>query len=170
MAIKNINNQKGFTLIEMIVALSIFSILAIFVLDFYIKSSKNYIGSMSTREAQQNIRSTMEMITRYAKLSRTANWDGSTLSLNVRDENNINNYTVSFTRILGRVNPGDNKQYDVIQMTTGGNSRPFTSILTSQNLNISTFNVEFSPGVPTIITITLGGRTEESDDATATTR
>ena len=69
------NKNKGFTILELMVAMTIFSLLVLFVADLYIEMTRFYVGSLSNRSAQQNVKIAMETITRYSKQATTARWD-----------------------------------------------------------------------------------------------
>ncbi|NTU69340.1 prepilin-type N-terminal cleavage/methylation domain-containing protein [bacterium] len=149
MEVLNSKKQLGFTLIELMVAMTIFSIVALFVVDIYMETSKSYFNSLSNRSAQQNVKIAMETITRYVKQSSRADWDGSILSLQVKDDDG-NPYPVIFQKVGSS-----------IDMSVNG--LPLQA-LTSDDLPITNFSVNYYAGVPTIVNITIIADITEKDN------
>lgn len=161
---------RGFTLIELLVAVSILIILTIFIAGFFVDVSKIYLGSLSSRSAQQNTRIALETISRYAKQARTASWDNSnkSLGLTIKDDTG-SSYNVTIRRIIvqdtyGRTDPITGAVLTqgqlVMTINPGGINN---KLLTSENLNISDFLVTYSPGIPAILNIELRARIEEGN-------
>lgn len=158
--LKRIN--KGFTLIEVMIAMTIFSIIVMFVVDIYIEVSKFYFNSISNRSAQQNVKVAMETITRYIKQSTVADWDGSTacsgnkLVLKTKDDSGVV-HDVVFLRDTSLIQPVLKMDLDV---------DPPTQKLTSDNLTISQFCVSYESGIPAIIKVTIEAEIEGGNIAT----
>lgn len=179
---KYLNSKKGFTIIEMVIALTIFTIISLMAIIFYVNSSRAYLNSVENRAAMQNIRIAMETITRYAKQSREVLYLGAnsstgngSIKFNWLDTGadlgraaSGNNHVIAFrkTCIPDRYNREDMKcegtpgQLGVIgickvdPLVDCNNSTDFTP-LTSSDINISHFSIEPSIGVPLILNITI---------------
>ncbi|MEM4260103.1 MAG: type II secretion system protein [Candidatus Woesearchaeota archaeon] len=152
-------NKNGFTLIEVMIAITIFSITAVLVSDIYIQISKYYFNSLSNRAAQQNVKVAMETITRYTKQSSIANWDNSNKKLTVRPKDDLSGSINTVVFQLVSVSP----TIKVIKMGINGATPSF---LTSENLNISNFDVSYGAGVPAIVNITIEADVEGGNRAT----
>lgn len=151
--------KKGFTLIEVIVAMTIFSVAVLLVVDIYIELSRFYLGSLSNRTAQQNLKIAIETITRYAKQSTEAEWDAGnkTLKLSILDDAGNRSYVVFRNDAVGASS--------VMKMGLEENNPNVVANqnLTSEGLFIEDFSIKYHPGVPAIIDITLSARVEETD-------
>lgn len=156
--LKTMNKKmsKGFTLLELTVAISAFSILTLFVVDIYITISRAYLGVLSSRMAQQNVRNAMETVNRYIKQAReitniAAESDNGTIELRIKNDAGIDTL-VGFKKTGG-----------VIEMSQNlpGNYLP----LTSANLNVTQFRLEPSTGMPIILKVTIRAQLEESGTA-----
>ncbi len=134
--------SQGFTLLELTVAISIFALLSLFVIDIYVNISRVYMGSLDARLAQQNVRGAVETITRYIRQSTgITSISASELTLDNPTDGNVN----------FKLDSG------VIKMTKGLQ----ISNLTSKELNIQKFEISESPGIPIILTITIQGEIAE---------
>lgn len=155
------NKNKGFTLLELVVALGIFSILVLFAVDLFINMSRFYAGSLSNKSTQQNIKLAMETITRYSKQALTADWNATDeiLELKTRDSEG-NNYWVVFQRAETSPGSGSHGIKMAINDAEGG---PATQFLTSENVNIDEFKVSYAVGVPVIISINISAEIDDYD-------
>lgn len=158
------NKNKGFTILELMVAMTIFSLLVLFVADLYIEITRFYVGSLSNRSAQQNVKIAMETITRYSKQATTARWDfdNKELRLNIKDSDGYD-YTVVF------INDRDNdEETSIIKMGIGeiGEEDDLVTAsqpLTSEDLYIKEFTITYSPGIPVILNILISAQIEEEE-------
>lgn len=71
---KKINKQAGFTLVEISMAMAIFTFMLLVVSMAYINIARLYNASTVARAVQQNNRFAMEQITRVARTSSKAEW------------------------------------------------------------------------------------------------
>lgn len=170
-----VNNSKGFTIVELLVAISIFAVISILVINFFVDISRVYMASLSARSAQQNVRSAMDTITRYIKQARSIEESGNLdrdhyddrLVLKTSDETIkfrrvCENYTstradFSCTSFFGSRNPG----VGVLKVAYGANNETYQS-LTSTDLNIKEFSYSITPGVPPVLNITIRAQIEEA--------
>ncbi len=154
-------NRRGFTLIELLVAVTILMVLTLFVANFYVDISKIYLGSLSSRSAQQNTRIALETISRYAKQARIAKWDNAnqSLYLSVKDDSNTT-YNITIQRTI--VTDSYNRTHGalVMSMNPGGISN---RLLTSEDLDISGFTVTYSPGIPAVLNMEIRASVEEGE-------
>lgn len=165
----NITMNKGFTLIELVIAVAILAIMTLFVADFFTNLSRIYLGSISSRSGQQNIRVIMETMTRYAKQARSAEWDETKKELKLRvkdDEGNYNDITFAMETQEDYYKRTDDSgniiKVGVIKMSMTNPSFS-NQLLSSQDLNISDFSVIYSPGIPAVLNITLKAKIEEAE-------
>lgn len=158
--------NEGFTLIELMVTLTIFSIISLMVMSIYISMSRAYVANLATRNAQQNIRSASDIITRYAKQARSANWDAAsqTLSLNIDNDQAGTNVVHEVRFVCQKEDPADPDlnaarviKMSVFDKTHGVPIIGTSERLTSGDLNITEFNVKPSPGIPAVLNVTLSG-------------
>jgi len=156
------NKSEGFTLIELLIAVTILSLTIILVGQFLINVTRVYWGSNSARSGQQNVRVAMETISRYVRQARKATWTKDTLNLTVKDESAVD-YNISFAR-RARQHPNNPSVFiNVIEMSMnpgGIVNQP----LTSKDVNIRTFDITYSPGVPVILNITIAADIENYQD------
>jgi len=163
------NKSEGFTLIELLIAVTILSLTIILVGQFLINVTRVYWGSNSARSGQQNVRVAMETISRYVRQARKATWTDTngdlvkdTLNLTVKDESAVD-YNISFAR-RARQHPNNPSVFiNVIEMSMnpgGIVNQP----LTSKDVNIRTFDITYSPGVPVILNITIAADIENYQD------
>lgn len=146
--------KKGFTLVELMIALSVFAVIALFVVDIFITVMRYYLASVSNRTAQQDTKIALETITRYAKQSINFDWDLPNEKLTLRTKNDagvINTIVFDKENVSGK---------GVIKMQT--NSEPLQS-LTTEDLNITKFEVSPYPGVPVILRISLEAEIEDTE-------
>ncbi len=151
---KNKRNKKGFTLIELMIALSVFAVIALFVVDIFITIMRYYLASISNRTAQQDTKIALETITRHAKQSINFDWNLADEKLTLRTKNDagaINTLVFDKEDVFGK---------GVIKMQTS--SEPFQA-LTAEDLNITRFNVSPHPGVPVILRISLEAEIENTE-------
>lgn len=170
--------NKAFTLLEVMVAVTIFSILSLFVLNMYVTISRLYLANYSVRSAQQNVRNVVEIIGRYVKQARVIekvtqpNNTNGELQLLMRDDSGTD-YRIWFKRDCmsdpypGRgFNCSGRDTLGVINVAeaegTGAIPNDYQA-LTSQDLHITQLKFEVSPGVPLVLKITVGAQMEERE-------
>jgi prepilin-type N-terminal cleavage/methylation domain-containing protein len=153
-------NKKGFTLIEIIIALGIFALVSLLVVDIFVELMRYYIGSISNRKAQQNTKIAMETVTRYAKQALVADWNDTNeiLTLKTKDDSGA-----SHTIIFDKETTASPRSSLINMKVDSGDLQP----LTSDEVYISRFDIAYHPGVPVIITIdieaeVLGGKNFET--------
>lgn len=186
--LKLINKEQGFTILELTIALSIFSVITIFMIHFYLAATKAYTSSVSARSSEQNIRVAMETITRFLRESRSVEEikktdsntpdapDGNSyITLRMQDDSHTD-YIVKFRRMCV-TNPEITERSDLtcngqrgyvgdIEMAQYQTASPPQSIdyqpLTSTDVNITGFKLMPSPGIPPIISVTLEAQIDGS--------
>lgn len=168
----------GFTLIELTVAMTIFAILTLFVIDFYTNITRVYLGSLSARSAQQNLRVAMETFSRYLKQGRQIEkieFDENGIAydeiiLKTKDDNDVVHTIRFFKQCEGDPYSRDDfscggvsRRIGIIRIDTDyGSPQSTLQPLTSTNLNITEFKIEPSPGIPLVLNITLKAQIEEA--------
>ncbi|KKQ95165.1 MAG: hypothetical protein UT66_C0008G0011 [candidate division CPR2 bacterium GW2011_GWC1_39_9] len=169
-----INNKKlnGFTIVETVTAIGIFCIIVTLAMTFYVNAAKIYIGSLSAREAEENVRNSLEVISRHIRDGRSVNSMaiGSTegnISINSVDSNGTL-YTVDIKKLCkaapGRTDfdcNGANESRGYISINNSS-SPGSTMKLTADTLNITEFKITPSAGTPLLFNITIKGQIEEA--------
>lgn len=136
---KLLNNQKGFTLVELLVVVVITAIMGTVILNLYIQSSRTYNGQLQVAEAQQNIRVGIDSLVfdlRMAGFDPTSEADAGIVSIDPEGDGVMNSiqFTMDLTDDAGtgepdgnlvdassNPDPGENITYDLY--TTSGVQR-----------------------------------------------
>lgn len=160
---KVFKNNKGFTLTELMIAITIFSIISLFVVDIFIELSKSYYSSLSNRAAQQNIKFSMETVTRYVKQSTIADWNDSSkiLRLKVKEGGAINDIVIGWDQ---PVYGPDGYPTSVGRLKMGTNVATPTQFITSDDANITNFDITHRIGIPPMVRIQLTAQIIEGGD------
>ncbi len=80
---KKTTKQAGFTLVEIVLAMAIFTFMLLVVSLAYINIARLYSASTAARNVQQNNRFAMEQISRVARTSKTATPSSSDSQVNL---------------------------------------------------------------------------------------
>jgi len=76
-------NKKGLTLIELIIALAIFSIVVLLVSDIFLDVIKGQRRSIGIQNIEENLRYTLERISREIRMSEVKTGEGTFNSLDI---------------------------------------------------------------------------------------
>ena len=71
----SINNQKGFSLLEMMVAISIFIIIVVVTMDIFKNSIENQKNIVAVQNTQESMRYVFEVISKEIRLAKESNTD-----------------------------------------------------------------------------------------------
>ncbi|MBI4993885.1 type II secretion system protein [Candidatus Wolfebacteria bacterium] len=131
------DNKKGFTVIELIVVLSVFSIIIATVVGIFVSSLQTQRSAISLVEAEDNIGLALEQMAREIRLGM--NYMGS-----------ADFKSLSFRNVIG-----EQISYSV-NNTTGQIQRCINvscQDITPSNINIENFNIRYMKAQPALITI-----------------
>lgn len=143
-----IKRQAGFTLVELLISMAIFSFVLMIIVSGIIHLLKQYQAGVSARNVQQNSRYALDDITRTARISRAANASADTLCLTTEGGKTIY-YVTGSPRQLARAQIHPNLACSSASVSGG------VSYLTSTDTKVTIFEPTLIAGNPGTVQLRL---------------
>ncbi len=152
------NKQEGQSLVEMLIAMSIFVIFIVIAVGGFIQTMTNQRIVLKLSAATDNMSFSLEQMMREIRVGNNFNVydNGQSISFNGYDENgNQENIIYSLNSSTGAID----RTFSIPASIPAINVSPSTAPLTANNVTVSYFNVSkyqpHNPG-PALITIVIG--------------
>lgn len=152
-----IKNKAGFTVLEIVVSMSVFAIFVTLLSGILVTISRLDMKAEATREVQQNTKIMLDQVARYAKeakkievLEDTASKYEIEITIDII---NVGARTVQFKRegsdlfVSNELKPGDVIVY---------------SRLNSESVDVTSFTTNIVSGVPGLLEITINSKTDQN--------
>ena len=145
--------EDGMTLVEVLIALSVFSIFIVMAIAGFTQLLRNQRLTLLMMEANDNVSSAIEQMSREIRTSDNVNGGGSQLSFTDLQTSDVITYTLSNGQIMKKINSGT-----AYAITTK-----------SAQVSISLFNVTIQSTTPKRVTLNIGVQVQDSNAGSFTT-
>lgn len=156
---KDKNRKKGFTLIELIVAIAIFIVVISVVLSLFVTGLKGYRKVIAIQNVQDNARHLLEFISKEIRMSEINSATSTTLNITRPNGENVIYFFTTETvdgKTLGRINREDSSTSGPI------NSEEISVIGNFYIMGIGSDNQQ--PRVTIVIKVETVGKPEEKSE------